>query len=316
MSEETAPSPVVTQVIDLRSIMVPLDGSRLAEAATGPALALAQHANATATLLHVLEHAAPERIHGEPHLSNQADAQAYLAHIAQRFTAAGVPVETHVHENPERDVSGSIVAHADELGVDVIVLAAHGSSGLRGFLFGRVAEQVLRRGSRPVLLVQVGETAGPLVDFSCSTIAVLLNGSTEAEHAVPITVPVARSFGAVVHLIAAVPTLGTVTSDRSPSTTLMPSAARAVLDLEYDNLVAYLSRVAQELRDEGLTVTIAVVRGDPAGATVDEAERVHADLLAFASHGRTGLSGIWAGSVGAKVLTRFKQPLLLARAPE
>jgi nucleotide-binding universal stress UspA family protein len=268
------------------------------------------------TLLHVLEHEAPEKVHGEPHLSNEADAQAYLAHIAQRFAAAGVPVETHVHENPERDVSGSIVAHAAELSADLVVLAAHGSGGLRGFLFGRVAEQVLRRGSRPVLLVQVGDTPGPQVDFLCNMIAVLLNGSKEAEHALPVVIPVARAFKAAIHLIAAVPTLGTLTSDRSPSATLMPSTARAVLDLEYNNLVDYLTQIAQNLRQQEFLVTVAVVRGDPATATVDEAERVNADLLAFASHGRTGLSGIWSGSVGAKVLTRFKRPLLLARAPE
>src|SRR4051794_156787 len=95
-------------VASLNSILVPLDGSKLAEAATSPALALAQGSSAKVTLLHVLEHEAPEKIHGEPHLSNQADARAYLAQIAQRFAAAGVPVETHVHENPERDVSGSI----------------------------------------------------------------------------------------------------------------------------------------------------------------------------------------------------------------
>jgi nucleotide-binding universal stress UspA family protein len=306
----------MNDVASLNSILVPLDGSQLAAAATGPALALAQGSGAKVTLLHVLEHEAPEKIHGEPHLSNQADAQAYLAHIAQRFAAAGIMVDTHVHENPERDVSGSIVAHAAELSADLIVLAAHGSGGLRGFLFGRVADQVLRRGVRPVLLVQVGETPAPQVDFSCQTIAVLLNGTDEAEHALPVVIPVAHAFKSAIHLIAAVPTLSTVTSDRSPSTTFMPSAARAVLDLEYGNLVDYLNRVAQGLQQQGFTITLAVVRGDPASATVDEAERVHADLLAFASHGRTGLSGVWSGSVGAKVLARFKRPLLLARSPE
>jgi nucleotide-binding universal stress UspA family protein len=105
-------------------------------------------------------------------------------------------------------------------------------------------------------------------------------------------------------------------SERSPSALLMPTAARAVLDLEYDNLITYLSNVAGTLRDRGFTVTTGVVRGEPADAVVAEAERVRADLLAFATHGRTGLSGIWAGSVGAKVLTRFKRPLLLARVPE
>jgi nucleotide-binding universal stress UspA family protein len=307
--------PAVDREIELNVILIPLDGSHLAETALGPALALAQRSRAGVTLLHVLEHEAPETIHGEKHLAGESEAAAYLGHVAQRFTAAGVPVETHVHANPERDVPGSIVDHAAELDADLIVLAAHGKGGLRGFLFGRVAEQVLRRGLRPMLLVQVGESVGPLVDFSCETIAVLLDGSEEATHVMPVVLPVARSFGAALHLIAAVATVGALGSERSPSAMLMPTAARAVLDLEYDNLVNYLSSVAETLRNRGFTVTAAVVRGEPADVVVAEAERVQADLLAFATHGRSGLSGIWTGSLGAKVLTRFKRPLLLARVP-
>jgi nucleotide-binding universal stress UspA family protein len=308
--------PAVDREIELKVILVPLDGSHLAETALGPALALALRSGAKVTLLHVLEHEAPETIHGEKHLAGESEATAYLGHVAQRFSAAGVPVEIHVHTNPERDVPGSIVAHGTEHDADLIVLAAHGKGGLRGFLFGRVAEQVLRRGSRPMLLVQVGEAVGPLVDFSCNTIAVLLDGSEEATHVLPLALPVARSFGADLHLIAAVPTGGALGSERSPTAMLMPTATRAVLDLEFDNLIAYLSAVASSLRERTFTVTTSVMRGEPADAVVAEAERVRADLLAFATHGRSGLSGIWAGSVGAKVLTRFKRPLLLARVPE
>lgn len=310
------PLPNVEREIDLTTLLVPLDGSRLAETAIGPALALAQRSGARVTLLHVLEHEAPETIHGEKHLANETEATAYLSHVAQRFAASGAPVDIHVHANPERDVPGSIVDHAAELDADLIVLAAHGKGGIRGFLFGRVAEQVLRRGTRPVLLVQVGEAVGPLVDFSCQTVAVLLDGSEEATRVLPLVLPVARAFGAALHLIAAVPTIGALGSERSPSAMLMPTAARAVLDIEYDNLVSYHSAMAEVLQKRGFMVTFAVVRGEPADALVAEAERVRADLLAFATHGRHGLSGIWAGSVGSKVLTRFKRPLLLARAPE
>jgi nucleotide-binding universal stress UspA family protein len=308
--------PPLDHEISLNLILVPLDGSRLAETALGPALALAQRSRARVILLHVLEHEAPETIHGEKHLANEAEAAAYLDHVAQRFSAAGVPVETHVHRNPQRDVPGSIVDHAVEMDADLIVLAAHGKGGLRGFLFGRVAEQVLRRGSRSVLMVQTGEAVGPLVDFSCERIAVLLDGSEEAGLVMPVVLPVARLFGASIHLIAAVPTGGALGTDRSPTAMLMPSATRAVLDLEYENLGRYLAAVASALRERGFAVTSAVVRGEPAGAIVAEAQRVRADLLAFATHGRTGLSGIWAGSVGARVLNRFKRPLLLVKAPE
>lgn len=302
--------------IRIRSLLVPLDGSRLAEAAVMPSIALAERLGGAVTLLHVLEHGAPATVHGEPHLMAAPEATAYLTRVAARYAASGVPVATHVHANPERDVSASIVAHAAELDADLVVLASHGTGGILGFLFGRVAQQVLRRGTRPVLLIQVA--AGRDADrvFTCRSMALLLNGTAEAEVALPAALTLADALEAGLHLIFAVPTVGTLGADRAASATLMPGAARAMLDLEQDEAREYLRRIARAVAPSGVTVTTTVVRGDPAEASVAEANRIGADLLILATHGRQGLSGIWAGSVGAKVLGRFDRPLLLVRVPE
>ena len=301
--------------VPIRSILVPLDGSRLAEAAVAPSVAVATGLGARVTLLHVLEHEAPATVHGEPHLATEAEATAYLERVAARYAAVGVAVGSHVHANPERDVTGAIAAHAAELGADLVVLASHGSGGLRGFLFGRVAQQVVRRGTRPVLIVQVRDDSQVDRPFVCETIALLLSGADEAEAVIPVAVTLTRALTSRLHLILAVPTVGTLDADRAASATLMPGTARAVLAMEEESAQAYLGTVARDLGERGLKVTTAVVRGDPASATVDEANRVGADVLALATHGRQGLSGIWAGSVGAKVLGRFDRALLLARAP-
>lgn len=300
----------------IAKILVPLDGSRLAEAAVTPSIAVATGLGAGVTLLHVLEHDAPETVHGERHLTNATEAAAYLERVAARYAAARVRVGSHVHDNPERDVTGAIAAHAGELGADMVVLASHGSGGWRGFLFGRVAQQVVRRGTRPVLIVQVHDDAEVERPFVCETIALLLSGTDEAEAALPVAATLARALAARLHLISAVPTAGTLDAERAASATLLPGATRAVLTIEGDTAQSYLRTIATALGERGLRVTSAVVRGDPATATVDEANRVGADVLALATHGRQGLSGIWAGSVGAKVLGRFERALLLARAPD
>src|SRR4051812_29971155 len=121
MLREVAPAPPITLVL------VTLDGSRLAESAIEPAMRVALGADAKIVLLHVLEHDPPAAIHGEPHLTHEPDGLAYLDVVAERVRAGGITVETHVHENPERDVSASIVSHADELDASLIVLANHGS---------------------------------------------------------------------------------------------------------------------------------------------------------------------------------------------
>lgn len=295
----------------IRSLLVPLDGSRLAEAAVPPAIALGRAFGATVTLLHVLEHRPPETVHGEPHLTEEESAEAYLDRVAQRFVAAGVAVAVHVHANPENDVARSIVAHAAELGTDLVVLTAHGKSGLRGFLFGSIAQQVVRRGAEPVFMVQGASPSEAERPFVCRTIAVPLNGTAEAEAALPEAAIFARSLAAALHLIYAVPTVETVGSEQAATAVLVPGTTRAILDLQQTEASAYLARMTRALDDADLTVTAAVVRGEPATQVVTEAERVGADLLVLATHGRSGLGGLWAGSIGTRVLSRFRRPLLL-----
>ncbi len=297
-------------------LLVPLDGSRLAEAAIPPAISVALVARAAVALLHVIEAAPPGTVHGESHLATPATATAYLDRVRTRFVEAGVPVTIHVHDQPERDVTNAIIAHAEEFRVDLIVLASHGSGGIRGFLFGRVARQVVRRGRIPALMVQVHEGDDPDQPFTCRCIALALSGAPEAEAALQPAVRLAHSTGAAMHLIAAVPTATMLPAERAAVATLLPTAARELLDLEADATRDYLNRLAATIERQEVRVTYAVVRGDPARATVAEAYRVAADVLALATHGQEGLRGMWSGSVGAKILAQFRRPLLLVPAPD
>lgn len=296
-----------------RSLLVPLDGSRLAEEVLPAARAIGLRTGATVTLLHVLERGAPATVHGERHLRSKPDAEAYLAQIAQRIAADGLTVVCHVHENPEQDVARSLAEHADELGSDLIVLASHGAGGLREFLFGSIAQQVVRRGRWPVLVVQVrsAPVAGSERGFSLRSAAIALNGTGEAEAAIAPAARLATAFGAALHLIFAVPTLTTVDPTRGATATLMPGATRALLDLESENAERYLQEQAVVLTRQGIATDAAVVRGEPATAVVTAAERQGSDLLAIATHGRSSGGSIWAGSVGPRMLARFQRPLLL-----
>jgi nucleotide-binding universal stress UspA family protein len=80
--------------LPIRHVLAPLDGSNLAEAVLPIARGLATSLGATITLLHVIEHDAPETIHGEPHLMTAADAEAYLGRVAEELRAGGATVET------------------------------------------------------------------------------------------------------------------------------------------------------------------------------------------------------------------------------
>lgn len=307
------PDAATSQPHTLKHILVPLDGSRLAETTLRCAMALAERTAGQATLLHILERNAPTTIHGERHLTSLGEAEAYLHGIASRFADAGIPVTIHTHPNPEGDVAASIASHAAEMSADLVVLCAHGSGGLRGWFSGAIAQRVIRQTTTPILLLRP-ETEGATVPFAPSRILVALDGSAEGELVLTAATELAVAFGAGITLAMVVATLGTVAGDRAATARLTPTATSAALDLESDEARVYLGRVQSRLGAAGAEVRAIVGRGEPVHELMAQAEREQAGVVALATHGRTGLEALWSGSVGAKVVARSAIPLLLVPA--
>ena len=294
---------VTTGPLPIHHILVPLDGSRLAESALGPAMALAERLHSRVTLLHIIERRAPETIHGERHLTNAGEAEAYLTGIASRFADAGIPVETHAHPSPEGDVAASIAVHALGHRADLIVLCAHGQGGLRDWLYGAIAQRVVRRSGAPVLMIrQVSTTATK--PFAPRRILVTLDGTPEGEEVLP----------AAIELLIVVATLATVAGDRAAAARLMPTATSAALDQESESARRYLAELTTRLGDAGPPITGKVERGEAARAVLTNAAQTEDSLVALATHGRAGLEGLWSSSVGTKVIARSVAPLLLIGA--
>lgn len=292
-------------------LLIPLDGSRLAESVLPAAGAIARRFGSAVTLLHVTERTPPDEVHGEPHLTTVAEAEAYLTKVAQREFAPE-SVTMHVHAPGETGVAESIARHADELRAVLIVLCTHGHGGARELFYGSVAQQVLSHGTVPVLLVRPGPRAQA---FACNRILVSLDGSVPSEAALPAAEAMARAFGGRIHLLTVVPTVATVSSARAPTALFLPSATAVALDIEEQETRLYLEGLAARLRHSGLDAEAEVWRGDPAWEVTAAAERLDADLTVMATHGRSGMSAVWAGSVAIRIMARCLRPMLLVRAP-
>jgi nucleotide-binding universal stress UspA family protein len=151
----------------LLRVLIPLDGSELAEEVLEPALALGTAAQAAYTVLRVVEQMTPAsydpaggRASGlreslrkqlqELDRRSRAEAQGYLEHLAERLRARSLTVQTRVvsHEQPAAAILNDASAH----GADLIALATHGRGGLKRLLIGSVADKVLRGGTTPVLV--------------------------------------------------------------------------------------------------------------------------------------------------------------------
>lgn len=298
-----------------RRLLVPLDGSRLAESVLPVVTRLAAGTGATAILLHVLERGAPETVHGERHLQGLDEATAYLHDVAARLRLQGISVETHAHEVPDGDVSKSIARHVVEEKSDLIVMCTHGRGGVRDLLFGSIAQQALKRGATPVLLVRATEDVAT-VPFEPRTILVPLDGSASAEAALAPAGELARYLTACMHLVMVVATPGTVSGERQVVAQTLPAATREALELEEAEATSYLEDAAIELRQTGIPVSTEVRRGDASHALVDEAAEPGVGLVVVATHGRAGVQAIWAGSVTARLLARTRAPILLLRTVE
>jgi nucleotide-binding universal stress UspA family protein len=140
----------------VKTILVPLDGSILAETALPPAIALAGQHRAKLVLLRAAEaHARPTVDPIEAQVQTVRAAEEYVAGVRGRVTQAGVTdVETSVWYGPPAE---AIVEAARFRGADLIVMSSHGRTGLGRLVLGSVAETVLRATRVPILLIRPGD---------------------------------------------------------------------------------------------------------------------------------------------------------------
>jgi nucleotide-binding universal stress UspA family protein len=293
--------------------LVPLDGSRLAESVLPVVQQMASHFHAHVTLLHIVEKHPPTVIHGEPHLTSVAQAQAYLEEIATRLRSSVIPVEIHVHRDKEDDVARSIVQHSQEVNADLVIMCTHGHGGLRELLFGSNAQRALQLGTQSILLLFPRED-GSAYPINLQRILVPLDGTAAHEPALPVAITIARTFGAALHLVLVIPTLATLSGEQAVSGLLLPSTMRAILDLSQQDAADYLEQAVARCQAEGVVAQAEVLRGDIVPTVLALAERLNVDLIVLASHGRAGLDALLTGSVASRIAGRRIRPLLLVRA--
>ncbi len=293
----------------INNILVPLDGSSLAEAALPGAIWFSRLYSAGVTLLHVIEHNAPATVHGERHLTNEADAMAYLQAIARRFPE-GTRVEYHVHREEVSDVARSLASHAGELDQDLIVMCSHGRSGLRQWMVGTIAQQVIGLGKTPVLLVHPQRDQNALF-ANVDKLLVALDGDPEHTCGSILAGDIAERSGASLVLLNVVPKLGSLKGQEAAVSKFQPATTVALLDIEEEEVIRMLDERAREWQDKGVKVAKLVRRGDPAELIGKTGEEEDVNMIVMTTHGKRGMDAFWAGSVAPRVPGLTDLPLLL-----
>jgi len=282
------------------SILVPLDGSPLAERALPHALALARAAKGKL----ILFRASPSRALVDG-LAPKRAAMAELERSAIQLRASGVEVESYVSRVYQVEIPYGICEAAEEKGADLIVMSTHGYGGLGRWTYGSVADEVLRQASVPVVLVSATCEHRWPADHA-DRIVVPLDGSGFAEAALGPARALGEALQAELLLVRAVQPLDSSYADGTPY-------LEGRVETELSEARDYLESIANTLRAAGQAVLVHVEIGSPASTITNLARERGADLIAMATHGRSGLARLALGSVATGTLHLASVPLLLAR---
>lgn len=298
-----------------RKILVPLDGSRFAEAALPLALTLCRRAEAPLHLVTVRE-PLPSFAQDGREEEATAWAEEYLEDVVARIgDAAGGPVHTSLKAGT---VVEELRAEAREEEADLVVMATHGRGVLSRAWLGSVADGFVRQARRPVLLVRPDHHR--IEDFAAEaphlrSILVPLDGSEAAEEALEEAEELGRLFDARYHLVRV--STRPLSDARPYLPHTHPPAGVGDAESRDDEATRYVEEVAERMRARGLEVETQVLPGvQPGHAILEAAAEAGSDLIAMATHGRKGLTRALLGSTADKVLRGTQVPVLLHRRGE
>jgi nucleotide-binding universal stress UspA family protein len=275
----------------VRTLVVPLDGSTLADNALRPAYAAAARGGARVVLL-------------TAHHGSGPDADDLLAGLRRRAEVFGrvAPTEVAVRSGDAATVIAGVVEDADD---PVVCMATHGRTGLATVLLGSVATAVLRTCAAPVLAVGP-RCSSAILPAERATMIVGTDGTTEGDAIAPVAARWAEQLD--LDLCVAETTYPEeAVSEDGPPTDTTGAATRSDLD-----------RLAHDLSHRcGKPVHEEVLYGtEPGKSIADFAARSLAAFVTMSGRGRGGLAAAVLGSVAMDTVRLSPCPVLLVRTDE
>jgi nucleotide-binding universal stress UspA family protein len=285
-----------------KKILVPLDGSELAEKALPYAKSIAKLKNSNVILFAVSLTVFVDR--------RDRLFTSYLEVSAKELNKKGIKTTTATSYG---DVAEEIVKYANNNKIDFIIMATHGYSRAKRWLFGSITQKVLYGTEIPVLLIK-SKSAEASGEFN--RILVPVDGSPFSEATFPYVVELAKNTkkeALLLHICEppVVPSYG--------SQPINPTWKKYRDNMweETERLSTnYLNKTMAVLKKKGLKVKSRVIKaqgGEVAKIIMQTSKEENIDLIVIATQGRTGVKGWVYGSVANKIVEDSSQPILLIR---
>jgi nucleotide-binding universal stress UspA family protein len=297
----------------INHILVPLDGSMLAECVLPHVEAMAPVTHARITLLHVLQQTQNGR--GTPaidpvewHLQKQ-NAEKYLEGIVNRLGEAGIlGVDPVILEgNP----AGSVIDFARNNNVDLIALSTHGHSGLNGWNVSGVVQKILLRSYKSTLLVRAylpASTATTKVRYKRLFLG--LDGSGRSEFVLPFAINLAQFHKSQLILETVIEKPRVI--NRMPVSQEITELSNRFVEMNQEAAAHYFEQLVAQFSTKDLKIQTHISIGDSAIAVLhDMAEESSADLVLLVAHGETGDRRWPYGSVTTSFIAYGSTSLLI-----
>lgn len=283
-----------------KKILVPLDGSDLAELALPYARELASAFNSELILLYVGESSEQEYLHMH---------QLYLEKVAVQMKKLVKKVSPLVVSGKP---AGEIVKYTEKNDIRLIVMASHGSSGIIPWATGGIASKVIDAIGVPLLLIKETKVRRKTKEkHLISRILLPLDGSEAGEAAITRAKELKSRLEAEVILLEVVPagrhirTIGGIDHILYPEPELETFKAEAK---------EYLDRVYKRMQRGKGELKVEIRSGEVAKEILNYARKKKASLIAISSHGHSGMTKWVFGSTAQKIIEDSPIPVLVVKA--
>ncbi len=289
--------------VEIRNIVVLLDGSENAAKAIPLAQAIAGRLKARVTLLSAIKGRSAS---SEPYQSKKNERMAYLMLLVKQLQTAGVEAHATVRLGSITEATKALVVGN---GFDLVVTTTRGASGVQNWLRGGVSHKLVQMIDKPVLLVQLDDQ-GNGITRRIDSILVALDGSSYSERALPYARVLAKAFGSRLILLC-VPAVPEVKNYRAAADIIQKIRHKTEASIR-----KFLDANARALHSDGLHVKIKVEGSIPAHTIVAVAEEEKANLIMLTSQGRGGYNALLMGSVAEHVVQNTQLPVFMVPIQE
>jgi len=304
-----------------KRLLVPLDGSELAEVALPYSELLAEKLDSEVILINVRTPGEdPENPEHRSYLSKiAATVEQNIRQSSNTSPGQKVKVESTIIGSPGllTHAAEEIIDYAGEENASLIIMATHGRTGIKRWALGSTADKVVRAAKCPVLLIRANIDAPGKTKLE--KLLIPLDGSKESEKVLPHAEKLASRLKAEVTLIhVLLPLYQVYTAAESigyyggMGMVRVPYTEEQMKPLKA-SAESYLQKVNSRLMEKGVKTNYKVMVGSAGEEIIKTADEVAADMVAMSTHGESGFSRWEHGSIADKVLRAGSTPLLLVR---